>query len=69
MSTEKYSRAIAIQIDTPKYEDFYIREMNGECTYMSYISQGKTRSFKLKIAKNLSTSAAVKQLEVHIHAA
>jgi hypothetical protein len=69
MPTEKSSRATAIQIDTPKDEDFYIREMNGECAYMSYISQGKAKSFKLKIAKCLSTSASVKQLEVHIHTA
>lgn len=56
-------------IEKPRDEDIRMKEADTKRDYVRYTVQDKTRFFDLKIEKCMSTSAAAKQLGIHIRTA
>lgn len=63
---ERASRPKDMQMEKPRNEDSFMKELSEKRVYTLYTDQEKARFFKLKFDKCLSASAAAKLLEIHV---
>jgi hypothetical protein len=60
------SSLICPMLENTKNKDIHMKEVKPKREYVRYTVQDKARFFELKIEKCMSTSAAAKQLVIHI---
>ncbi|KAL1936543.1 hypothetical protein VTP01DRAFT_677 [Rhizomucor pusillus] len=69
LPAEQSPQANAMQVAKPRDEDSRMREVTEKRVYTRYTPQDKARFFKRKIERYMSTSAAAKQLDIHVRTA